>query len=96
VGRSPGVERGGSLTQILRELEIECLPGDIPDRIDVDISNLEIGESIHVDDLHLSKEINIITDKRTPIATISGPMVEEEKMEEEAPGIESSSQEMKE
>lgn len=94
VGSSPGVEKGGNLSQVLRELEIECLPGDIPERIDVDISNLDLGGSIHVDDLPVSEKFNILTDGRTAIVTIAGPVAAEEKVEEGAGGPEEAGEKM--
>jgi len=96
VGRSPGVEKGGTLGQVLREVEIECLPGDIPDSIDVNISELEIGDSIHVEDIAALKGIDIFTDKKTAIVTIVGPMAEEEKVEEEVEAPEVAPPEMEE
>ncbi len=55
LGKSEGVKLGGILEQVLRTIQIQCLPGDIPRSIDVDVSPLMIGDSIHVKDLQLEK-----------------------------------------
>ncbi len=85
-GESKNVkEAGGVIEQILRDLEVEGLPLDIPDHIDLDISELEIGNSIHVADLDLGANIKIITD---PEATVVTALVKKEEPEEEAEEIE--------
>ena len=55
IGKSEGVKVGGILEQVLRTIQIQCLPGDIPKGIDVDVSPLKIGDSIHVKDLVVEK-----------------------------------------
>ena len=52
--------QGGVLDQVLREVEIECLPGDIPDHIDVDVSGLELYGAIHVSDLPHSGKMKFL------------------------------------
>jgi ribosomal protein L25, Ctc-form len=59
---APGVKEGGILEHILRELDIECLPADLPREILVDVSGLQISESIHVKDLHAPEGVTILTD----------------------------------
>ncbi len=81
IGKAEGTKLGGILEQIRRSIEIECLPGDIPKRIDVDVSSLKIGDSIHVKDLKLDK-IKIISDPNLTIATVVPPTVEEKAKEE--------------
>ena len=83
-GVAPGVKNaGGILDHSLRELEVECLPNAIPDEITVDISSLEIGDSIHVRDLQLDTG-KIVTDPGRNIVTVVAPAVfEEEKPVEE-------------
>jgi len=77
-GEPIGVKRdGGILQNVLREIEIECLPDKIPTHIKVDISNLEIGQSFHVRDLDLGSDIKIFTDPQEVIANILAPLVEE-------------------
>ena len=77
-GEPVGVKRdGGILQNVLREIEIECLPDKIPGHIKVDISNLEIGQSFHVRDLDLGSDVKIFTDPQEVIANIVAPIVEE-------------------
>jgi len=74
---------GGILEHILRDLEVRCLPTAIPAFIDVDVTALNIGDSIHVRDLNVTG-ITILTDRDTTIATVVPPTVMEEKPAEEA------------
>jgi len=52
VGTAVGIKEGGVLQQLLHKLEIECLPGDIPEHIEIDITNLKKGQSIHIGELN--------------------------------------------
>ncbi len=70
-GKPVGVTMGGILDHITREIEVECLPADIPDKITVDVTGLRIGHSIHVKDIKLKEGIKILTDPETTIAAIS-------------------------
>ncbi len=79
VGEPVGVTRdGGILEHILREVEIHCLPADLPDSIEVDVSALEIGDTIHVRDIELADGIEILTEPEISIFTIAAPITEEE------------------
>ncbi len=64
VGKAPGVKEGGILEHLRRELEIVCLPGAIPEAIEVDVSHLNIGDNIHIHDLKLPEgvELSAISD----------------------------------
>ena len=62
---------GGILDQILREVEIECLPGDIPGHLDVDVSGLELYGAIHISDLPHSGSIKFIGDDHTLVAHVT-------------------------
>ncbi len=73
-------EESGTLEQILRELEVEGLPLDIPEKIEVDISELTIGHSLHVSDLTIPANIVIVTDSG---ATVVTALAKEEEVEEE-------------
>lgn len=87
VGKSPGVEKGGLLQEVTRELQIRCLPGMIPEFIDVDVSALEIGEAIHVRDLQLAEGIKILTELQATLLNVVPPLGEKTTEEEgEAPG----------
>ena len=70
-GEAPGVKvQGGILEQILREVEIECLPADIPGHIDADVSQLNFGEVIRVSDLPHDDKVKFITDEGQPVAHV--------------------------
>lgn len=78
-GTAPGVARdGGSLDQVMHEILVSCLPGDIPDHIEVDLSNLEIGHSIHVADLTPPAGVTIMSSAEDVIVTITRPVRAEE------------------
>ena len=63
--------QGGILEQIIREVEIECLPADIPDHIDLDVTPLVFGQVLRVSDLPHSDKIKFITDETQPVAHIT-------------------------
>lgn len=82
-GEPIGVKRdGGVLQNLLREIEIECLPDKIPGHVKTDISGLEIGQSLHVGDLQLAEGIKILTEASEVIANVIAPVVEEVAPEE--------------
>lgn len=89
LGTPIGVKtEGGILEVIKRELEIECLPKNLPERIEVDVSQIDIGESIHISDVAL-ENVTILNDPRTTIATVVAPTVTKTMIEEaEAEGEE--------
>lgn len=70
-------EQGGILQHALREIEIEALPDRIPGHIEVDVSGLSVGQSIHVSDLKLEEGIKVLTEPEEVIATVTAPVVEE-------------------
>jgi len=71
-----------------RSLEVECLPANMPEFIEVDISSLVIGDSIHVEEVQIGEGIRILSDPSETLVVISMPEeeVEEEKPEEEEEG----------
>lgn len=75
IGEAPGVKKGGLLDQHLHEVVIRCLPDDMPSHIDVDISNLDIGKTIHLRDITISN-IEFEIKPETPIVSILAPKVE--------------------
>ncbi len=79
-GSALGVKEGGILQSGLRTLDIECLPNQIPDSINVDISALNINESVHVRDITVAEGIRILTDGDATVATIQPP-ISAEKLE---------------
>jgi large subunit ribosomal protein L25 len=71
IGEPAGVkQQGGLLEQILREVEVECLPGDIPKQIDLDVSGLVFGVVLRVSDLPKSEKLEILTEADQPVAHI--------------------------
>src|SRR5579862_5981590 len=72
VGESAGVKQeGGIMEQMLREVEVECLPGDIPSHIDADVSQLTFGKVLRVSELPHSDKIKFITDENQPVAHVT-------------------------
>jgi large subunit ribosomal protein L25 len=70
-GEAEGVkQQGGILEQVLREVEIECLPGDIPGHVDVDVSHLVFGVVVRVSDLPHSEKLKFLSDANYPVAHI--------------------------
>jgi large subunit ribosomal protein L25 len=80
-GNAIGVREGGVLQHILHKLEIECLPSNIPSHIDVDVSNLNINDSIKVGDLKI-ENVKILNDENSPIVSVVPPTVEKEPVAE--------------
>ncbi len=69
---------GGILEHIIRELVIECLPTQIPGKIEVNVEALKINDSIHVRDLQIPPEIKVLTDPEQAVVSVSPPKAEEE------------------
>jgi large subunit ribosomal protein L25 len=84
MGKPEGTKMGGILEQVRRAIQIQCFPADIPKSIDVDVSPLKIGDSIHVQDIKVEKA-KIISDTNFTIATVVPPVVEEKVVEAVAP-----------
>jgi large subunit ribosomal protein L25 len=76
IGKPEGTKMGGILEQVRRVIQVQSLPGDIPKSIDVDVSLLNIGDSIHVKDIQAGK-FKILVDSNVTIATVVPPAVEE-------------------
>lgn len=72
-----GIKMGGILQHRLREVEVECLPTQIPDRFEVNAEAIEIGHSLHVSDLQIPEGVRIVTDPSEVILLVSAPAVEE-------------------
>ncbi len=75
-GESPGVKEGGVLEHLFWELEVECLPTQIPERIDVDISKLVIGDSISVKDLTFPPGVKVVHEPEELVIQVVAPKVE--------------------
>jgi len=86
-GKAKGVELGGTLQPIRRELEVSCLPKDLPEVIEIDVTDLDVGESIHVDDVKLPAGVEAPRDVNFTIAVLlakKGAALAEEAAEDEA------------
>ncbi len=83
-----GVKNGGILQQQLRDIEVECLPTEMPDGINVDASSVDIGHTLHVSDIEIKEGVKILNDPQDAILSVKAPVVEEvavpETTEEEA------------
>lgn len=77
VGTASGVKEGGMLDFPTHSLDIECLPALIPESIDVDITQLTIGHSIHVSDLKLAPGVKVLLDGRASIVSVLGKAKED-------------------
>jgi large subunit ribosomal protein L25 len=79
VGESPAVDQGGVLVLAQNELEVEALPNDLPDKLEVDVTKLEkIGDSLLVKDLAVPGAVTVLADQESTIVTIQEPAPEEE------------------
>ena len=85
VGEPVGVKRDKGIIQHgVREIEVECLPTDIPGQLELDISELEIGNSLHVMDIDLPRGVILTSDPDDVLITVIAPKVEEEVVERPA------------
>ena len=83
-GEAIGVTRdGGILEHILREVEIECLPTNLPEVIEVDVSALGIGDTIHIEDIPAIEGVTVLTEPTLSIFALAAPITEEEAAPEE-------------
>ncbi len=82
-GTPAGVKEGGVLSQLLREVEVECLPTNIPSQLTLDVSALEIGDSLEVGELDLPEGVDFITPTDETVVTVIVPTAEIEEEEEE-------------
>lgn len=81
-GEPEGVRAGGLLDHVMHNISIQCLPADLVESIEVDISELDIGDSVYVSDLSVSSKLTIITDSESMVAAVNAPNVEAEESEE--------------
>ena len=84
--KSPGIKKGGVLNAVRHELELVCDASEIPDEIEIDLSGLEIGDSIHISHVTLPNGVtSAITDRDFTIATVVAPTVQRATEDEAAP-----------
>jgi len=83
VGESAGTKEGGVLSQVSREINVEALPMEIPERIEVDISEMHIGDTLRLSDVATQEGVTFLDDpEETVLATVTPPTIEEEPEEE--------------
>ena len=93
-GEAVGINMGGVLSQVLRELEVECLPVDIPEQILLDITDVDIGGVLHVRDVAVPENVSLLNELDDPVLSISVPAEEEEEVEEDIEGDEETDSEV--
>ncbi|MCE2416351.1 50S ribosomal protein L25 [Candidatus Poribacteria bacterium] len=86
VGNPLGVQEGGILETPFREVTVHCLPMQIPTEISVDVSHLDIGDTVHMSDLNLDENVEILDELERIIAMVSQPRIEEEEVIEAEDG----------
>jgi len=77
-GTAAGVKEGGLLDLAHHELHVECLPNNIPDHIEIDITDLAIAHSIHVSEIALPEGVKLLENPKTPVVSVLGRVKEEE------------------
>ena len=87
VGKAEGVVRGGILQPVVREVEVECLPMDIPEYFNVEVSALDIGHSLHITDLPMREGVVAVYETNFTLVTVVPPTVEEAPAAEAAPAV---------
>lgn len=88
VGTAAGVKEGGVMDHVIHDLPIRCLPAEIPEAVEVDVTQLEIGDSVHVRDLDLPASIEIEMDLDRTICSVVTPAILEVQEPEEAEELE--------
>jgi large subunit ribosomal protein L25 len=85
VGESQGVTEGGVLSQVVREITVEALPLEVPERIELDVSGMAMGDTLRLEDLPLKEGVTYLDDPEIVLATVTMPtqIVEPEPEEEE-------------
>jgi large subunit ribosomal protein L25 len=81
-GKAKGIEEGGLLQIVCREIEVLCLPTEIPEAFEVDVSDLDIGDAIHLEDIQTVGDIEIVEETNVTVVTVLAPKVEVEAAEE--------------
>jgi large subunit ribosomal protein L25 len=85
VGKAAGIIEGGILQPLQREVSVECLPADIPEFIQVDVTSLNIHDVIHISALKAPNGVELLFDNDLALVTVAPPTVEEVKVAEAAP-----------
>lgn len=88
VGEAPGIRAGGVIEHHLREIEVECLPSDVPESIEADISSLEIGDMLRVGDIVPPAGVTILSDPDLPVISVVTPAALRTEVDLTVPGEE--------
>ncbi len=86
IGEAAGVKAGGSLEIVMHTLGVECLPGDLVESIEVDVSEMEIGDILHVSNVTLGSALKLLSDPEAIVVSVAEPRAEEEEEEEDVLG----------
>jgi large subunit ribosomal protein L25 len=87
-GEAAGVKEGGVVEHHLREIAVECFPQDVPDQIEIDITEIELGDMVHVSDLVAPKGVTILTNAEDAVLSIITPAVLRTEADLSVPGEE--------
>ena len=82
IGKSAGEKMGGLVNQVLKSIHVECLPADIPQFVDLDVTNVELDQVLHVSDLSLSDKVKILDRPNEAVVTVHLEKVKKETTEE--------------
>jgi len=82
IGKSAGEKMGGLVNQVLKSIHVECLPADIPQFVDLDVTNVELDQVLHVSDLSLSDKVKILHRSNEAVVTVHLEKVKKETTEE--------------
>jgi large subunit ribosomal protein L25 len=85
---APGVKEGGVLSQPLREIQVEALPLEVPEHIDLDVSDMGMGDTLRIGDIRVPEGVTLLDDLETVVATVTAPTREIEVEEELVEGEE--------
>jgi len=83
IGKSAGEKMGGLVHQVLKSIHVECLPTDIPQSVDLDVTAVELGQVLHVSDLSIPDKVKILHQPNEAIVSVHLEKVKEEKTEDE-------------
>ncbi len=82
-GNAAGVKEGGILVQKIKEVEVECLPKDIPENFTLSLDGLELGSSLHISDIEVVKGVSILVSADATVVVVNRPKAAVEETEEE-------------
>ena len=85
---APGVKEGGVMSQPLREIQVEALPLEVPEHIDLDVSSMAMGDTLRIGDIAVPEGVTLLDDPETVVATVTAPTREIEVEVEEVEGEE--------